>query len=651
MSDRYWASLPPEQLATKAMDKWKDWRRYFWESGIGVKADKGRRYYYGLNDMGDASSRVQQGGNQGQYLRVVMNKLRPPVRRMLAMIAAQAPTMQPVAANSDSLAREQAISSKGILEHVHREHDTEELDLEVLEIAMCMGEGARLILWDSAEGPEVEEAGVDPEKQGPAAMAGDFLNDVLTPFDLARDPSVRSRRRHAWVIVRTWENRWEWAARVPEKRDAILAARNLETEFGEPYDYQFANVERLSEGDAIPVYRLFHRATKALPGGRAFTCLNNGTWLEDGQNPYGGGLELPVKSCVSGAVIATSMGYSDVFDVLGLADILNSLLTTTTTHTTRWGIPPLADIQGSGLQHSTVGNGISILTVRSRDHLPEPVAVPPLSPDVYKQIDMVSEEMIQILGMNQTAMGEPPFSGMAAQAMELLNQKAREFADGLTRSFRSYKQACATLELSILKDFARDERIAVIQGKAKRWMLKSFTNKDLAHVSRVAMEPAPAGTGSMAYKWALADMLAQRGMNLTPQELIEIVRTGEFESPFEHEEANRLRIKAENEELQAGRRPAVLLARTHWLDIPEHLALLSSPDVVERPDMVEAVLLTVQEKLAAWRAMPMDLLLLLGGQPAPPPVMPMMPPGAPPEALGEPPQQPQVPQGQGGPVP
>jgi hypothetical protein len=91
---------------------------------------------------------------------------------------------------------------------------------------------------------------------------------------------------------------------------------------------------------------------------------------------------------------------------------------------------------------------------------------------------------------------------------------------------------------------------------------------------------------------------------------------------FEHEQANVLRIKSENELLLDGQRPTVLVARTHWLDIPEHLSLLSSPAVEERPDVVEAVLGTVEEKLAAWRTMPPDLLALLNGPPPPPPPMP-----------------------------
>jgi hypothetical protein len=126
--------------------------------------------------------------------------------------------------------------------------------------------------------------------------------------------------------------------------------------------------------------------------------------------------------------------------------------------------------------------------------------------------------------------------------------------------------------------------------------------------------------------------------------LVNLLRTGEFESPFEADEANRLRIKSENEMLQQGKVPPILIARTHWLDIPEHLSLLSPPDIDPNGPLAHAVLTTVEQKLAMWRAMPPDLLALLGGPPPPAPVLPE----APGESGGGAPAQP-VPPSPGGP--
>lgn len=613
MVDTYWATLPPEKLCAEVLSRWKDWRRHFWETGIGAKADKGRRYMYGMNDAAEHSSRLQVGGKDNQYVKRVLNKVRPVVQRSLAMIASQTGTMVPVAANSDAEAREQAISARGILEHVHREQDTESLDKEVLEIAMCMGEGGRLILWDANAG---EPEAMDEDTGSPAAHAGDFYNVALTPFDMAQDVTWRSRRRLPWRIARTWESKWELAATYPDKAEEILAVSSGPSAAEDIFDMRsmLARAGIVESGDAIPVYRFFHVDSRAVPGGRVFVCLDEGTWLTDGANPYNG---LPVEVCSAAQIIGTSMGYSNIFDALGISDALNALETVVTSHTTRWGTRPLVDFQGSGLQHSTLGNGTTVLTVKGPEFMPQPLDVPPIPPEVFKHAEKLAQDIEEALGMNPTAMGNPPFAGMPAQLAALLDQKAHEFNDGLSSSFRTYRQACATRELQILKKFADEPRMAVIQGKAKAWMLKSFSKDDLTKVSRVAMEPAPSGTGTMAFKMAQAEMLRAFGVELPPEQIIELLRTGQYESAFEHDEANRLRIKSENEMLQEGQMPPVLLPRTHWLDIPEHLALLNSPDMATKPEVVDAVLSTVEAKLAAWRAMPLDILQLLGGPPPP----------------------------------
>lgn len=640
MPETYWAALPPDKLATEVMSRWKDWRQYFWMSGIGIKADKGRRYYYGLNDLGDTSSRPNVGGAASQYLRVVLNKVRPVVQRALAMIVARDPVMQPIAANSDAAAREQAISAKGILEHIHREHAVDDIDLEVLKMTMCMGEAWRMTTWDASAG---EVTAVEQDEAGaaiPKDWAGDISYEALTPFDVARDPSIRNREKMSWIIARTYESRWELAAKYPEKADRILAAREHDyASLGSGYDLRLGVQDIVSRGDAVPVFHFFHVDGRAIPGGRAFTCLNEGTWLTDGANPYG---QLPVEPCFADKVISTTMGYSNIFDALGIADMLNAMETTIFTHTVRWGTRPIVDFVGSGLQHSTLGNGTSVLTVKGKDYMPQPLDVPPIPPEVFKHLEDLERHITEALGMNETAMGNPPFSGMPAQLAALLDQKAQEFNDGLSKSRTTYKQKSATLELKILQRFADEPRIATIQGKAKKWMPKTWNKDSLSGVSLVAFEPQPAGTGSVAWKIAMVEMLQRMSPEqiaaVPLRDLVNLIRTGEFESPFEADEANRLRIKSENEGLQEGKIPPVILPRTHWIDIPEHLALLSSPDIVEKPEVVNAVLTTVEQKLAEWRSMPPDLLALLGGPPPPPPV-PVAPiPGAPP--AGAPPVPP-----------
>ena len=55
----------------------------------------------------------------------------------------------------------------------------------------------------------------------------------------------------------------------------------------------------------------------------------------------------------------------------------------------------------------------------------------------------------------------------------------------------------------------------------------------------------------------------------------------------------------------------------HWLDIPEYLSVLASPEARANGAVVTAVLDLVDEKLRLWKTMDPDLIAVLGGQPAP----------------------------------
>lgn len=602
---KHWAVSPPDEFAPLVMDRWRDWRQYYNGSGLAEQAVKGHRYYYGLNQLGESAARLNPG--RASVIKMVINKIRQVVQRSLAMVSSRAPKIQPVSANSDAAARQDTISARGILDHVHREHDTEDLDTGALETALVMGEAMRLILWDPNKG---EPLAIDPETEEPAETGGDFANHILTPFDTARDPSYPSWKECPWVITKTKHDRYELAALYPEKATEIIGASDAG--FADALEGQLIGAQPSGKGDAISVFHFFHLPTRAVPGGRAFACLNDATWLYDGPNPYN---RLPVARCTPGKVIGSSLAYSNVFDALGCADMLNAMFSAFATNTTRWGVGTLLVADDSNIQPSTMANGMGMLKYSWKEGRPAPgVLQPPQTPpEAYKHAEMLNAHIEASLGMNGTAMGIPAFSGMAASMAALLDQKAQEFHDSLSKSWASYKGDCVNMEIHALKTFAEDPRIATIQGKGRRWMLRKFTGADFANIARVAVETVPAGTGTQAYKWAMLETLGKFGVKLKPDQVIDFMNTGQIDSQFEAEQNNVLRIQIENEGLMRGERPPTFALGTPWVDIPEHFGLLSNPDVLERPEVVAAILETIQVKLARYKAMDPVLVAMFGG--------------------------------------
>ena len=623
----YWASLPPDKLATRAMDKVKAFRSWFRATGYAEKALKGWRYANGWTDAGETSSRLQMGGERNQLVKTVINGVRPLRQRTVAMVLSGSPEMQPIASNSDAAAREQADLSRGVLEHIHRTHHRKQKDRKVLALAMDMGEGALVVEWDARLGRPVA---VD-EEGNPEMWEGGFRYWVASAFDVYRDPGLRDWGDTSWVIVRRWVSKYRLAATYPEKAGAILGAAasgNMAKDIDDLFDLRMIQ-DAGHESDMVAEYVLWHLDTPELPGGRELRLLPDGTWLSDTEYPYDGDA-LPVKRLAPDEVSCTSLGYTTIFDALGITDAINAIESAMVTNVTKGAVPPIINPTGSNLSKGTpIGTGHTVLDVAKPELAPFAMEMPQTPPEAYKLLEVLERQRLEGSGLNETAMGRPPYSGMAAQAMALLDAKADEYQDPLRTGHLDYLSEVATFELRIIKRYAQEKRIAQVAGKAKQWMTKSYDAESLSLVDGVLFEPVGQASRSMAGRLGIMETMNNFGVPMSAEQIVEMFQTGQYEADFEAPMANRYRIREENELLMTGQMPPVLPYRTHWLDITEHLALLNSPSVVDKPEVVDAVLTTVSMKLQAWRSMPADMLALLGGPPPPPPGPPagMVPPG------------------------
>lgn len=625
----YWASLPPDKLAARAMDKVKAFRSWFRATGYAEKALKGWRYANGWTDAGETSSRLQMGGERNQLVKTVINGVRPLRQRTVAMVLSGSPEMQPIASNSDAAAREQADLSRGVLEHIHRTHHRKQKDRKVLALAMDMGEGALVVEWDARLGKPVA---VD-EEGNPEMWEGGFRYWVASAFDVYRDPGLRDWGDASWVIVRRWVSKYRLAATYPEKAGAILGAAansNAAKDIDDLFDLRMIQ-DAGHESDMVAEYVLWHLDTPELPGGRELRLLGDGTWLSDTEYPYDGDA-LPVKRLAPDEVSCTSLGYTTIFDALGLTDAINAIESAMVTNVTKGAVPPIINPTGSNLSKGTpIGTGHTVLDVAKPELAPFAMEMPQTPPEAYKLLEVLERQRLEGSGLNETAMGRPPYSGMAAQAMALLDAKADEYQDPLRTGHLDYLSEVATFELRIIKRYAQEKRIAQVAGKAKQWMTKSYDAESLTLVDGVLFEPVGQASRSMAGRIGIMETMNNFGVPLSVEQIVEMFQTGQYEADFEAPMANRYRIREENELLMTGQMPPIILYRTHWLDIPEHLALLNSPSIIEKPEVVDAVMTTVSMKMQAWRSLPPDVLQLLGG---PPPPMPGAPVGMGPPVPG-----------------
>ena len=640
--DTYWAADETTECITAAMERRREYRDWLMRTGRIGRMQRSLRAYYGYTPMGDGdTSTILASGEQGEIADLACNHFAALVRQALVLITSDKAAFKAVAGNSDYKSLAQSALADGLLEHYDRRLHVSDIEGAAAFRALLMGEGYVSVTWDVEAG---ETYAVDPDTGRPI-REGDLLFRVFSPLDVAYDVTATQGTR-PWMLLETRRNKWDLVAQYPEKKDGILSAQ-LERD---GYDWMLWTLDRpKASDDVVRVYELYVPPSPAVPDGRLVVFLDGDTWLFDGPLPYDG---VPVYGMQPDETIGVASGHTSTFDLLGLQQALDMTSTIATTNLQAGGVVNFWAPSANDLNVRQISGGMNFINSPVK---PEALNGVAMSPEVGRWANQYVAWMQAISGINSAVRGDPD-KGMPAQAMAFLQAQAIQFHSGLQKGFQRLREQVRTANIELLKRYANTRRVALISGKATGYMRREFTADDLQGIDRVTVEAINPALRTMAGRKAIADELLQRGMLQTPQQYILLLTTGKLEPLYEGEEANLLRIRRNKELLQDGIGlppvaigpdgmpmvdPVTGLAQfaddgkqhvrplktdTHWLDIPEYLAVLAMPDARERPEVVQAVTDVVEYQLALWRSMDPALIAVLKGQPAPMPAAPAMPP-------------------------
>jgi hypothetical protein len=644
-TDTYWAADETEECITAALSRRREYRDWLTRTGRIGRMQRSLRAYYGYTPMGDGdTSLILASGEQGELADLACNHFAALVRQALVLITSDKAAFKAVAGNSDYKSLAQAALADGLLEHYDRKLHVSDIEGSAAFRALLLGEGYVSVTWDVEAG---ETYAVDPES-GRAIKEGDLLFRVFSPLEVSYDVSATQGQR-PWLMLQTRRNKWDLVAQYPEKKDDILGAELQRDE----YDWMTWTLDQARRSDdQCNVFELYVPPSPAVPQGRLVIFLDGKTWLFDGPLPYD---NVPVYGMMPDETIGVAAGHTSTFDLLGMQQAIDMCATIATTNLQAGGVVNFWAPSANDLNVRQISGGMNFINSPVK---PEALNGVAMSPEVGRWAGQYVQWMQAISGINSAVRGDPD-KGMPAQAMAFLQAQAIQFHSGLQRGFQRLREQVRTANIELLKRYANGQRVALIAGKATGYMRREFTADDLRDIDRVTVEAVNPALRTLAGKKAIADELLQRGMLQAPQQYITLLTTGKLEPMYEAEEANLLRIRRNKELLQDGiglppvamttdgrpmMDPATGLAQfvddgkqhvrplktdTHWLDIPEYLAVLAMPDARERPEVVLAVTGVVEYQLALWRQMDPALIAVLKGQPAPaaapagpPPAMP-----------------------------
>lgn len=617
----YWAASPRSTIASEVMNQVNVYYNYLRRSNLLTLWQTAYNAYYRASAHGGM---INYGGDNGEYAIVYVNHYRNLMQNLLNLTVSQRPSWKARATNTDYKSQAQATLANGLLDYYMREKRLErQIRATVEEAVSVYGEAFTYVKWDANQGNEYGTT-----ESGAIIREGDLSYQVLTSPNVIRDVALKNFDDRNWLIVRTYRSKYELAAEFPEHADTIIGLEySYENQIDDIIDFDFNNIFQQNT-DLIPVYEMYHEDNASLPSGRYTMSLQDDTLLIDTPLPY---REIPIYRLASGNISQLPFGYTVGFDLLPIQKAVNNLYSTIQTNQEVFGVQNIMIPKGSDIGLEEINGGLNIIEYVSALGKPEAFSPVETPAELFNHLGKLEQLMEILSGINSVIRGQPEASLKSGAALALVASQAYQSSLLLQASYVQLLEDLGTASINILKDYAAVPRVAMIAGLSQRAYMKEFTGDDLAQVNRVMVDVGNPLANSVPGRLELATNYMQIPPEFRDQ-YAQIISTGRLEPVVEGQSAEIMLIKAENEKLQNGENVQALVTDNHQLHVPEHKAVLSSPEARNNPEVVTATLAHIQEHIDLLKTGDPEVLRLTGSQPIQPPPPP--PPPNSPDLMG-----------------
>lgn len=603
----YFAAKEPTDTASALLKRSNTWFKSLDTTGYLGKLRTMWAAYHGAYYSSDGDPHaILFSGEQGELVQMGVNHLRNIGQHMLNMITSTRPMMQARSINTDYKSLTQTKLANGLLDYYMRDHRLEEYLKTAVEYAIVFGSGYVKMEWNSTKGDVYdinEELGIEIRE-------GDLEFTNLSPFDVLFDNN-REDNKHDWVLVRTFKNRHDLAAKYPEYNDKIQALPSkIQMEAFSAYAFTH------DETDLVAVYEFYHKRTDALPDGRYLLFMSEDVVLLDSPMPY---RNLPVYCISPSRFLGTPFGYTPLFDLIPLQDAVNSLYSTILTNQTAFGVQNILVPKGADVSIAELSGGLNIIEANTQFGEIRPLNLTNTPKEIFEFVGMLEKTMETISGVNAVSRGNPDPNLRSGNALALVQSMTLQFMSGLQQSYVALVEDLGTGIINTLKDHAAVPRVRAIVGKSNRTYLKEFTGEDLDSVSRVVVDIGNPLARTTAGRVEMAEQMLQMGVIKTPEQYFSVINTGQLDVMTEDTQSELLLVKSENERLVSGDPVIAALTDDHLLHIKEHRVVLADPELRFNQDLAGRVVAHIQEHIDLLRNTDPQLLQLLGQQPLSPP--------------------------------
>ncbi len=621
------ATEDPKDVATDTLERYKRIANYMANRGIKARWFKCFQNYYGFYYSDPkAAYGIGTAGSQGELTSFAINQFRNLIQHTLSLLTQNKVSFDAIPETSDVQGRNAAIVGNSTLEYIFEQPKYNSETYRLVELGMIFGTAFLKTDWDSDKNLK----GIDGDFK--PVFTGEMRLKAYSPLDVIIEPFKSSFEEQDWVVTRDIVNRYDLISKYPDiEMDIINLPHVSDIQLADPYFIQDSN--------HVWIYKIYHKATLALPYGRYIEFGSVDVVFDDKkENPYcymnsETGLPLmgtgcPVVCFRPAVMYGSAYGHTVAFDLLPLQDIKNLLASTIASNQAAFGVQNVICARGTSFDFADVGNGLRVLEFDPNPELGPTAGAPSIlnllntPKEIFDYNNKIDEEMEKISAINGALRGTPPPQISSGTAMALLTTQAQTFNTQVEREYVSCLQDIATQVLRITAKFMPDTDLIKFVGMNEDYAIPQFKAQELDKIQKIKVLTGNAISKSPAGRLAMAQDMLNSGQ-ITPAEYTEVAQTGTLKSKIEDSTAEDALIQWENQQLLQGIEVEALLTDNHVRHILKHKTTLMQPDV--RQDKNKQLKITKhmadhQEKWVTLGVQNPQLLALITGSPIPPDV-------------------------------
>lgn len=476
-------------------------------------------------------------------VRMVINKIRPMVRRELAKLTSQKPSASVVPASSDDADLFAANAGEQIWESMYYGKDVKSIVKEAVWWQLVCGTGYIKTFWDQSA---IVPAGLDePPYQGDICYTAESPFHIFIPdlraTKIEDQPYVihSSTRTPEWLKSR-YKQTLDGQEIKPNVKGAneILNDAYLNLVGGTAFDM-----------DSVLVHEMHIKpgADPRFPEGGVITVTGDQVIQYMPIFPYDHGQFCVTKfdHIPSGKYYATSV----IEDIIPIQKELNRTRSQIVEAKNRMAKPQLIAPVGSIDVSKVTTEPGQVITYKVGMQPPQPLPLQPLPNYVLNEVQQLLSDMDDISGQHEVTRGNVPPGVTAATAISYLQEQDDSMLSAEVDSIESGLEKIAKQTLSLVGQYWDLPRTVKITGVDGSWDAAMFKGADLRGNTDIRMEAGSALPTSKAAKQALITDWMKLGF-IPPEEGMAILDVGGLNKLYERVQIDQAQARRENLKMQ-----------------------------------------------------------------------------------------------------